>query len=143
MAQTTSSPREKSSTLVTVFRAVAILTAVVIVVQFFLAGLGAFDGVHSGAAARDTSHYDPHKAVGYAIAGLSVLLLLLAVVARLGGRTIGIAAAMLVLAGPIQPLLANAGSDSAAIWGALHVLVGLAIGALTGTLIRAGSTGSS
>jgi Family of unknown function (DUF6220) len=143
MAQTTSSPKEKSSTIVTVFRVVAILTAVVIVVQFFLAGMGAFDGVHSGAAARDTSNYDPHKAVGYAIAGLSVILLLLAVVARLGGRVIGIAAALLVLAGPIQPLLANAGEDSAAIWGALHVLVGLAIGALTGVLIRSASAQSS
>lgn len=143
MAETTSSPQRTNSTMVTVFRAIAILTAVIIVVQFFLAGLGAFDGVHSGAAARNTSHYDPHKTVGYVIALLSVLMLLMAVVGRLGGRVIGMAAALLVLAGPIQPLLANAGADSAAIWGAFHAFVGAMIFGLTAALIRAASSESS
>lgn len=137
----TASPQQKTSGLVTVFRAVAILTAAVILVQFSLAGFGAFDGVHLGAAARDSSHYDAHKAVGYGIAGLSVVLLLIAVLARLGGRVMGMAVALVVLAGPIQPTLANAGADSGAIWGALHALVGILILGLVGTLVRVGAAG--
>ena len=49
---------------------------------------------------------------------------MLAIVARLGGRLIGMTATLLVLAGPVQPLLAGAGVDSGAFWGALHALVG-------------------
>ena len=137
MEQQTASPPQPRSTMVTVFRTVAIVTVVVVVVQFFLAGLGAFDAVHSGVAADDTSAYDPHKMVGYLVALLSLVLLVLAIVARLGGRLIGMTATLLVLAGPIQPLLAGAGADSGAFWGALHALVGALILGLTANLITA------
>jgi hypothetical protein len=140
MAQATS-PRAKASGLVTVFRAVAILTVLMILVQFFLAGWGAFHGVHSGAVARDSSDYSAHKTVGYAIAGLSVVLLLVGVLARLGSRVVGMTVGLLVLAGPIQPILANAGEKSGPAWGALHALVGILILGLVGTLVRAGGAG--
>ncbi len=123
--------------MVTVFRYAAIVTVVVIVVQFFLAGLGAFHAVHSGVAAKDTDAYNPHKIVGDVIALLSLVLLVLAIVGRLGGRLIGMTVVLLVLAGPIQPLLAGAGEDSGAIWGALHAFVGALILGLTANLITA------
>jgi Family of unknown function (DUF6220) len=134
MAQQTPSSPAPRPAMVTAFRSTAIVTVVVVAVQFFLAGLGAFDAVHSGAAAQDTSAYDPHKTVGYAIAVLSLLLLILAIVGRLGGQLIGMTATLLILAGPIQPLLAGAGED-AVFWGALHAFVGAAILGLTGNLI--------
>lgn len=123
--------------MVRIFRVAAIVTVVVVVVQFFLAGWGAFHAVHAGVAAKDTSAYDPHKVVGNVIAVLSLVLLILAIVAKLGRRLIGMAAVLFVLAGPVQPLLAGLGEDSGAFWGALHAFVGAAILGLTSNLITA------
>src|SRR5690348_5137338 len=121
--------------MVGAFRIAAILTVVVIVVQFFLAGWGAFHAVHSGVAAKDTSSYDAHKGVGYLIGLLSLVLLILAIVGKMGGRTIGMTAVLLVLTVILQPLLAGAGEDSGAFWGALHAFVGALILVLAGNLI--------
>lgn len=139
MAQRTSSPqgtRDKTSGLVIVFRAVVIITVIAIATEFCLAGLGTFDGVHSGAAAGDTSAFDPHKTGGYVIAALGAVLVILAVAARLGGRTVGMAAGVLVLAGPVQAILAHAGENDDAFWGALHGLVGALILGLVVALAR-------
>src|SRR5919198_1509993 len=114
MVQRTSPSREKASGLATVFRTIVIITTVVIVAEFFLAGLGTFDGVHSGAAAGDTAAFDPHKALGYLVAGLGAVALIVAAVARLGGRIVGMTAALVLLAGPVQALLAHAGEDDGA-----------------------------
>jgi hypothetical protein len=141
MAEQRASSPAARSTMVTVFRTTAIVTVIVVTIQFLLAGLGTFDAVHSGVAARDTSAYDPHKLVGYLIALLSLVLLVLALVGRLGGRIIGMTATLLILAGPIQPLLAGAGTDSAPFWGALHAFVGALILGLTANLITATGSG--
>lgn len=117
------------------FRVAAIVTVAVIVVQFFLAGWGAFHAVHGGVAAKDTSSYDAHKGVGYLIGLLSIVLLILAIVGKLGGRAIGMTVTLVVLAVLAQPLLAGAGEDSGAFWGALHALVGALILGLTANLI--------
>ena len=142
MAERTSSQRDSSnakraSGMETVFRTVAIITAIAILTEFFLAGLGVFDGVHSGATAGDTAAFDPHKAVGYLVAGLGAVALIVAAVARLGGRIVGMTAALVLLAGPVQALLAHAGEDDGAAWGALHGLVGALILALAVILVRA------
>jgi hypothetical protein len=136
MVQQTSSPQQQRSGLVTIFTFAAIITVVVIVIQFSLAGLGAFHAVRSQVAG-DESGYGPHKWVGLIIAILSLALLVLAIVGKLGGRIIGMTAVLLVLTGPVQPLLGNAGADSGVAWGALHALVGGLILGLTANLITA------
>ena len=121
--------------MVGVFRVAAIVTVAVIVVQFFLAGWGAFHAVHSGVAAKDTSAYDAHKGVGYLIGLLSLVLLILAIVGKMGGRAIGMTATLVVLAVILQPLLAGLGEDSGAFVGGLHAFVGALILGLAGNLI--------
>ncbi|HEX6471278.1 MAG TPA: DUF6220 domain-containing protein [Streptosporangiaceae bacterium] len=141
MAQQTSATRHNASGAATAFLAVVIIIAAAVVAEFFLAGWGTFDGVHSGATAGDTSAFDPHKTLGYAIAALGVVSAVLAVPARLGGRVLGMTVALFVLAGPVQALLAHAGEDSGAGWGAVHGLVGALILGLVATLLRIGSAG--
>ncbi|MDN3357910.1 DUF6220 domain-containing protein [Actinomadura sp. DC4] len=120
--------------MTTVYRVLAIVTTLVIVVQFFLAGLGAFHDVRTG----ETNRFGAHETVGYVIAGLSIVLLVAALLARLGGRAVGMVAFLFVLAGPVQVLLAKAGTDHSEVFGALHGLVGALILGFSGTLIRLG-----
>jgi heme A synthase len=91
-----------------VFTALAALLMVAIVVQFFLAAMGAFD-----TAPKDES-FQPHRALGYSILLFAVLLTLLAAVARLPGRVIGMAglAAGLVLLQAVIAAVANAVGDA-------------------------------
>jgi hypothetical protein len=100
-------------------------------VQIFLAGMGVFD--LNGQKIQDASSLDPHRALGFALAGLSLLLLILAVVARVDTRTIVVSFVVFVLAGAVQSLLAGAG-ESTAFFGGLHALDGLAILGLAGYL---------
>lgn len=134
MAQSTSSTSKASGTS-NLVRGLGILTTFALVVQFSMAGLGAFLGRHD--AADHASDYDPHKMLGYLIAALTVLLLLSVVLARLGQRTVLLSVLLVVLAGPLQPLLAGLGTDSAAVWGAFHALNGLIILGVTATILRA------
>lgn len=133
MAETTP-PEPKASGLTTAYRALAILTTLVIIAEFFLAGLGAFHAVRTGEA----NHFSAHQTVGYIIAGLSVVLFVAALLARLGARAVGMVAFLFLLAGPVQVVLAKAGTDHGDFWGALHGLVGALILGFAGTLIRLG-----
>jgi Family of unknown function (DUF6220) len=133
MAETTP-PESKTSGLRTAYRVLAILTTLVIIVQFFLAGLGAFHAVRTG----ESNRFGAHETVGYIIAGLSIVLFVAALLARLGGRALGMVAFLFLLAGPVQVLLAKAGTDHGDFWGALHGLVGALILGFAGTLIRLG-----
>jgi|tagenome__1003787_1003787.scaffolds.fasta_scaffold20435009_2 predicted membrane channel-forming protein YqfA (hemolysin III family) len=133
MAETTE-PEPKTSGMMTAYRALAILTTLVIIVQFFLAGLGAFHSVRTG----ESNRFSAHETTGYIIAGLSIVLFVAALLARLGGRAVGMVAFLFVLAGPVQVLLAKAGTDHGDFWGALHGLVGALILGFAGTLIRLG-----
>jgi hypothetical protein len=94
-------------------------------VQIFLAGLGVFH-LHSyglDAPAGDSA-LDPHRTLGFAMGGIAVLILVLALVARPGGRAIAGAAVLLVQTDLLQSLLAGLGDDSP-VWGGLHALDGL------------------
>jgi predicted membrane channel-forming protein YqfA (hemolysin III family) len=133
MAETTP-PSPKASGMTTAYRALVILTTLVIVAQFFLAGLGAFHDVRTG----DANRFSTHETVGYIIAGLSIVLFVAALLARLGARAVGMVAFLFVLAGPVQVLLAKAGTDHNEFWGALHGLLGALILGFAGTLIRLG-----
>lgn len=133
MAETTP-PESKTSGMTTAYRALAILTTLVIIAQFFLAGLGAFHALHT----RGANRFSPHETVGYVIVGLSVVLFVAALLARLGARALGMVAFLFLLAGPVQVLLAKAGTNHGDFWGALHGLVGALILGFAGTLIRLG-----
>ena len=130
MAETTA-----SSPMRTAYRIAAILTTLVIIVQFFLAGLGAFHDVRTG----ETDYFSAHEKLGYVIAALSIVLLVVAALARMGGRAVGMVAFLFVLAGPVQILLADAGTEHSEVWGALHAMVGALILGFCATLIRLGA----
>jgi hypothetical protein len=70
------------------------------------------------------------------IGGFTLLVLIAAIVARPGRRPLTGAIVLFVLAGPIQPLLANAGKDHGVWWGALHALGGIAILGMCGLVSR-------
>lgn len=70
------------------FIGVAWLFLACVVVQVFLAGLGVFGG---------TQNFSLHREFGYLFGWLTLVLLLLALVGRLGRRWIGLSALMLVL----------------------------------------------
>jgi hypothetical protein len=132
MAETTSQP--KTSGMVTVYRVLAIVTTLVIILQFFLAGLGTFHAIQAGNA----DDFSLHEKVGYVISALGLVMLVIAALARLGTRVIVMGGVMFILAGPVQALLAEAGKDHSDVWGALHGLVGALLIGLVSTMIRVG-----
>jgi hypothetical protein len=100
-----------------------------VIVQFFLAGLGVFR-VQGGSS---DSHFDhvfaPHRALGNILFIVALLVLVAALVARLGrGQVLlGLVLALLVF---VQSILANNGPS----WvRALHPVVAVAILALAGS----------
>jgi hypothetical protein len=96
------------------------LIAAGVVVQFFLAGAGAFHA----------SGFEPHRALGWGIlivAGIEALLALAAV--RLVRRS-----ALLLLVVTLQSALGVLGADTQAWFGGLHAVNALAVMAAAGTL---------
>ena len=96
------------------------------VVQIFLAGLGVFRLEDQGLAAAGDSAFAPHRTLGFTIAGIALLILVLALIARPGVRAIIGSAVLVVLTSLVQSLLAGLGEDHA-VYGALHALDGLLI----------------
>ena len=96
--------------------------------QISLAGLGVFSLHDQGDAA-----FAPHRALGFAMAGIAVLILVLALIARPGARAITGAAVLVVLTSLVQSLLVGLGKDHAA-YGGLHALDGLLILGIAGYL---------
>jgi hypothetical protein len=93
-------------------------------VQIFLAGLGAFRIDNLGVSG-DTA-FAPHRAVGFAMGGVALLILVLALIARPGGRAVIGSVLLFLLAVLVQSLLASLADNS--VWfGGLHALDGLAI----------------
>jgi hypothetical protein len=93
-------------------------------VQIFLAGLGAFRLDNTGVSG-DTA-FAPHRAIGFAMAGVALVILILALIARPGTRAAVLAAVMFVLAFLAQSVLASL-ADNTVLFGGLHALDGLAI----------------
>jgi hypothetical protein len=91
-------------------------------VQIFLAGLGAFRTEAIGA----DSAFAPHRDFGFALGGVALVILVLALVARAGRAAITGAAALVVLTNLAQSLLAGLADDHA-LFGGLHAFDGLAI----------------
>ena len=80
------------------FAGLATLLAPVIVVQFFLAAAAAFD-----TAPKDES-FQAHRAMGYGILLLAIVVTILAALARMPGRVVGLAALIAGL-GLLQPVI--------------------------------------
>jgi hypothetical protein len=93
-------------------------------VQIFLAGLGAFRLDNTGVSG-DTA-FAPHRAVGFTMAGVALVILILALVARAGTRAAVLSAVLFLLAALAQSLLAGL-ADSTVLFGGLHALDGLVI----------------
>lgn len=135
MAETTSGTASgTTSGMAMVYRVVVIVTTLAVVVQFFLAGMGAFHDVRE----HSDSRFSAHETFGYVVAALTLLTLVAALLARMDRQVIGLAAAILILAAPVQILLAKGGTDHNDVWGALHGLVGAGIVASLVNLIRMG-----
>jgi len=94
------------------------------VAQICLAGLGVFRLQEQGLAAAGDTAFGPHMALGFAMAGIALLILILAVIARPGARAIAGSAVLVLLTSLVQSLLAGLGEDHA-VYGALHALDGL------------------
>jgi hypothetical protein len=93
-------------------------------VQIFLAGLGAFRIDNLGVSG-DTA-FAPHRAVGFTMAGVALLILVLALIARPGVRAVVGPVLLFLLAVLVQSLLASL-ADNTVWFGGLHALDGLAI----------------
>jgi Family of unknown function (DUF6220) len=93
-------------------------------VQIFLAGLGAFRIDNLGVSG-DTA-FAPHRAVGFTMAGVALVILILALIARPGTRLVIASVVLFLLVALVQSLLAGLADDT--VWfGGLHALDGLAI----------------
>jgi hypothetical protein len=103
-------------------------------VQIFLAGLGAFRIDNLGVSA-DTA-FAPHRAVGFAMAGVALLILVLALIARPGVRAVSGSVVLFLLVALVQSLLAGL-ADNTVWFGGLHALDGLAILAIAAFLYLA------
>lgn len=113
----------------------AALLMLAVVAQFFFAATGAFDS-----APKDES-FQVHRALGYVIFLLAVVLTIVAALARMPGRLIGMSGlvAGLTVVQVVIALLANAFGDGTAagplVFG-LHALNGLAIMGVVATVLR-------
>ena len=120
----------RNGPLLPVYRVVLAVFLLAGAVQIFLAGFGVWGG-----------GFEAHRILGFTMAGIAVVVLVLALVSRAGTRDVVLAVVLVLLAGGAQSLLAEAGG-SGAFWGGLHALDGLAIlgiaGFLHGAAIRRG-----
>ena len=112
------------------YRWLLLVFLLAVAVQIFLAGLGVFSYGNGDRAGGDHA-FSAHQGLGFAIAGASVLLLVLAIVARAGKLAIWLAVALVVQTDLLQSLLDGLGGDSA-VFGGLHALDGLLIAASAG-----------
>ena len=103
------------------------------VAQICLAGLGVFRLQEQGLQAAGDTAFGPHMALGFAMAGIALLILILAVIARPGARAIAGSAVLVLLTNLMQSLFAGL-ADSQAVFGALHALDGLLILGVAGYL---------
>ena len=121
-----------------VFLGLATVLMLAVVAQFFLAAAGAFD------TAPNDESFQMHRASGYGIILLTVLVTIVAALARMPGRLIGMAglAAGLTLLQSVIREIATAFGDTTSsstagelIFG-LHAVNGLAIVAVIGMIVR-------
>ena len=122
-----------------VYRYLIAIYLLAVIVQFFLAGLGAF-GVVSEAADGTVDQdlvddkFGPHGALGFFLGPGALLLVLVALGARLGKNRVLLTVGLLAL-GFLQEILAGFGEDAPGV-GALHAVNAVAILGLTAYLAQ-------
>jgi uncharacterized protein DUF6220 len=116
--------------VMTAYRWVLLAFLLAVAVQIFLAGLGVFSFGNGDRTGGDHA-FSAHQGLGFAIAGASILLLVLAIAARPGKLARWLAVALVVQTSLLQSLLDGLGGDSA-VFGGLHALDGLLIAASAG-----------
>jgi Family of unknown function (DUF6220) len=121
-------PRARWAT--SAYRWLLLVFLLAVAVQIFLAGLGVFS-LGNGDRAGGDHAFSAHQGLGFAIAGVSILLLVLAIAARAGRLALWLAGTLVVQTCLLQSLLDGLGDDSAA-FGGLHALDGLLIAASAG-----------
>jgi hypothetical protein len=121
-------PRARWAT--SAYRWLLLVFLLAVAVQIFLAGLGVFSYGDGDRAGGDHA-FSAHQGLGFAIAGVSILLLVLAIAARPGRLALWLAGALVVQTCLLQSLLDSLGDDTAA-FGGLHALDGLLIAASAG-----------
>lgn len=120
-----------------IFRYYAALYFVAVIVQFFLAGFGAFGVVGEAADTSVTEEvledkFELHGALGFFLGPGALLLFLLALGARLGRNRVLLSLLMVVL-WFLQEVLAGIGGDSAVV-GGLHPVNAIVMLTLAGYL---------
>ena len=109
------------------------LLLVAVAVQFFLAGLGAFKAQHGTEQgtigdSQFADYFSPHRATANVLMGIAVLVLIAAVVGRMGRRWILVSLSLPVLI-ELQYVFAGTGPS----WfRAIHVLNAFAIAGIAG-----------
>ena len=100
--------------------------------QIFLAGLGVFSfGDHD--VAGGTSAFDAHKTLGFTLAGVAIIIFILALIARAGVWPVVLCGVLIVQTSLLQSLLAGL-ADNTALFGGLHALDGLLVIGIAGFL---------
>lgn len=113
------------------YKVLIALFAVAVVVQIFLAGLGAF-GDEVAIASTDL---EPHRILGYLLTvPLALVLLVLALVACPGRRIEPMTAGLVVL-GLVELQLGRSGADLPLL-GGLHALLAFLLLGLAGSLVK-------
>jgi hypothetical protein len=113
-----------------VYRWLLLVFLLAVAVQIFLAGLGVFSYGDGDRAGGDHA-FSAHQDLGFAIGGVTILLLVLAIAARAGKLALWLAGALVVQTCLLQSLLDSLGDDTAA-FGGLHALDGLLIAVSAG-----------
>jgi hypothetical protein len=120
------------------FAGLATLLMLVVVAQFFLAASGAFS------TAPNDESFQPHRALGYVVFVLAVLLTIVAALARMPGRLVGMAGLVAgltvvqVVIAVLAKTFGDTGNSTTAgqlIFG-LHAVNGLVIVAVVGRIVR-------
>jgi hypothetical protein len=114
------------------FTGLASLLLLVLIAQFFLAASGAFD------EAPNDESFQPHRALGYGIILLAVVVTIVAAVARMPARVIGMTGLVAGLAAiqSVIRVLAGAFGDAGQIVFGLHAVNGLIMVAVLGRIVR-------
>jgi hypothetical protein len=100
--------------------------------QIFLAGLGVFSfGDHD--VAGGSSAFDAHKTLGFTLAGVAIIIFVLALIARAGALPLVLCGVLIIQTSLLQSLLAGL-ADNTALYGGLHALDGLLVLGIAGFL---------
>jgi hypothetical protein len=109
------------------------LFAALIVVQFFLAGLGAFTTIHN--KKFDDNNFGPHAILGTLMVLIALVILIAALVGRWSPRATQLSGGLFGLM-VLQLVLAGIGSDSAPFVGGLHAANALLVTGVAYLLVR-------